>query len=317
MPIDWFTVIAQTVNFAILLWLLKRFLYQPIVDGLDAREAKIAGILQDADKNKTQAHKLQSEYAQKLASIEKKRSEMLANANEEANVERQKLVELAQVAADDMLRKRLAALQHDLHNLKHDIMLKSVAEVYALCRKILAELADSDLEVLLFNKLLQRLQTLDKKQSNELQQALSRTDNSVEVRSVFELSKVQQDSLQQCLQQIMQAESQASIKLNFSLLPKLISGIELSVSGWKIPWSMHNYLAELQQHLDELLALPKLNPDKSGNKHSEQKPEIEAKNKAEKSPNKEPDKKEKKPAKATVKKHASDSSDQNGPKVAQ
>jgi len=278
MPIDWFTVIAQSINFVILLWLLKRFLYQPIVDGLDAREAKIADVLNDADKSKTQAHKLQSDYAQKLASIEKKRSEMLTIAKEEADAERQHLLDAAHVAADDMLRKRLAALQHDLHNLKHDIMLKSVDEVYALCRKILAELADADLDVLLFNKLLQRLQTLDNKQITELQHALSRTDNAVLVRSVFELSQGQKDSLIQCLQQIIQADHQATIALNFSLLPNLISGIELSVSGWKIPWSMHNYLAQLQQHLDELLLLPQPNIDKISDKNpTPKKPDDSAK----------------------------------------
>jgi F-type H+-transporting ATPase subunit b len=267
MPIDWFTVIAQSINFVILLWLLKRFLYQPIVDGLDAREAKIAGILQEADKSKTQAHKLQSEYAQKLAAIEKKRREMLSTAKEEADAERQLLLDAAHVAADDMLRKRLAALQHDLHNLKHDIMLKSVAEVYALCRRILTELADSDLEALLFNKLLQRLQALDSKQTTELQRALTRTDNSIVVRSVFELSTNQKKRLQQFFQELLGTEKQTNITLSFSLLPDLINGIELSVSGWKLPWSMHNYLAQLQQHLDELLLLPQPNTNKSPDYH--------------------------------------------------
>ncbi|HAB91660.1 MAG TPA: F0F1 ATP synthase subunit B, partial [Pseudomonas sp.] len=42
MSIDWITVLAQIANFLVLLWLLKRFLYRPILDGIDAREAEIA-----------------------------------------------------------------------------------------------------------------------------------------------------------------------------------------------------------------------------------------------------------------------------------
>ena len=42
MLIDWFTVVAQVVNFLILVWLLKRFLYKPILDAIDAREKRIA-----------------------------------------------------------------------------------------------------------------------------------------------------------------------------------------------------------------------------------------------------------------------------------
>ena len=35
MLIDWFTVAAQVVNFLVLMWLLKRFLYKPIVYAID------------------------------------------------------------------------------------------------------------------------------------------------------------------------------------------------------------------------------------------------------------------------------------------
>ncbi|MCH9698254.1 MAG: F0F1 ATP synthase subunit B, partial [Gammaproteobacteria bacterium] len=42
MLIDWFTVSAQIINFLILVWLLKRFLYQPILNAIDAREQRIA-----------------------------------------------------------------------------------------------------------------------------------------------------------------------------------------------------------------------------------------------------------------------------------
>ena len=48
MLIDWFTVGAQAVNFLILVWLMKRFLYKPILDAIDAREKKIAQTLADA-----------------------------------------------------------------------------------------------------------------------------------------------------------------------------------------------------------------------------------------------------------------------------
>jgi hypothetical protein len=43
MLIDWFTVGAQIVNFLILVWLLKHFLYKPILNAIDAREKRIAG----------------------------------------------------------------------------------------------------------------------------------------------------------------------------------------------------------------------------------------------------------------------------------
>jgi F-type H+-transporting ATPase subunit b len=55
MLIDWFTVGAQAINFIILVWLLKRFLYKPILDAVDAREKRVATELADADAKKAEA----------------------------------------------------------------------------------------------------------------------------------------------------------------------------------------------------------------------------------------------------------------------
>src|SRR5690242_10584284 len=38
---DWWTIGLQTINFAILVWLLHRFLYKPVLAMIDARKAEI------------------------------------------------------------------------------------------------------------------------------------------------------------------------------------------------------------------------------------------------------------------------------------
>ena len=52
MKINWFTVIAQVINFLMLVWLLKKFLYKPILDAVNEREKKITDQLKDADDKK-------------------------------------------------------------------------------------------------------------------------------------------------------------------------------------------------------------------------------------------------------------------------
>ena len=252
MPIDWFTVGAQIFNFLILVWLLKRFLYQPILTGLDAREKKIEQILQDADMTKAQAQKLQTEFAQKVQLIEQHRSAVLAKANEDAVIERKKLFDAAQSAADELLSKRLAALQQELASLQHDIARKSIAEVYSVSRKILNDLAGTDIQQAMLDKLIQRLTALKKGQYVELANALPNANNEMLVRSAFELAPKQKAALQQCIQVTFSSQATPPIQLRFSLVPELISGIELSVSGWKIPWSTYNYLEILQKRVAEL-----------------------------------------------------------------
>lgn len=77
MLIDWFTLIAQLVNFLILAWLLKRFLYHPIVAALDAREKKIASELQHATMVEDEAKKSMSELKQKHDALDKQRTQIM------------------------------------------------------------------------------------------------------------------------------------------------------------------------------------------------------------------------------------------------
>ena len=65
MLVDWFTVGAQAINFIILVWLLKRFLYRPILDAVDAREKRVATELADADAKKAEAVKERDEFQHK------------------------------------------------------------------------------------------------------------------------------------------------------------------------------------------------------------------------------------------------------------
>ena len=55
MHIDWFVFFAQIVNFLILVWLLKKFLYSRIIKAIDDREAKITATFEEAEKSRGEA----------------------------------------------------------------------------------------------------------------------------------------------------------------------------------------------------------------------------------------------------------------------
>ncbi|MEZ4640979.1 MAG: hypothetical protein R2856_39490 [Caldilineaceae bacterium] len=64
MLIDWFTVIAQIINFVVLLLLLRRFLYGPIIRAMDEREHHIAEELAAAECKQQQAEQEARHYRQ-------------------------------------------------------------------------------------------------------------------------------------------------------------------------------------------------------------------------------------------------------------
>ena len=172
MLIDWFTVGAQVVNFLILVWLLKRFLYRPILNAIDLREKRIAAELADAAAKQTGAQKERDEFQHKNEDFDRQRAALLRQATDEANAERQRLLDDAREAAADLSTKRQETLRNDAHNLNQAISRRTQQEVFAIARKALMDLATTSLEERLAEVFIRRLQEMDGKTKASLTAAL-------------------------------------------------------------------------------------------------------------------------------------------------
>jgi len=146
MKINWFTVIAQIVNFLILVWLLRRFLYKPILNAIKEREQKIATQLKDSNAKMAQAKKEQDEFKQKNDAFDKQKSGMMAKVASDAETERQKLLEEARNQANALSAKIAEASKKSLEQMKNGIIQKTQDEVFAISRKTLSDLASAGLE---------------------------------------------------------------------------------------------------------------------------------------------------------------------------
>ena len=146
MLIDWFTVGAQALNFLILVWLLKHFLYKPILNAIATREKRIAKELADADAKKAEAQKEHDEFQHKNEEFDRQRAALLTKATEEAKAERQRLLDEARKAADAASAKRQESLRRDAHNLNQAVSRLTQQEVFAIARKTLSDLATTSLE---------------------------------------------------------------------------------------------------------------------------------------------------------------------------
>jgi F-type H+-transporting ATPase subunit b len=249
MLIDWFTVGAQALNFVILVWLLKRFLYKPILDAIDAREQRIAAELNDADTRKAEAQQERDEFQRKNEDFDQQRDALFNQTILDVKAERQRLLNEANLAADALSAKRMEALRKDVLNLNQAINRKTQQEVFAIVRKTLTDLASTSLEERLAEVFTRRLQALDGQAKANLAEALKSTSEPALVRSAFDLPAVQQAAIQNTLNDTFSAE----IKLRFETVPDIISGIELSANGWKVAWSIADYIAGLEKNVTELL----------------------------------------------------------------
>ncbi|MBC7573130.1 MAG: F0F1 ATP synthase subunit delta [Herminiimonas sp.] len=253
MLIDWFTVGAQVLNFLVLVWLLKRFLYKPVLDAIDAREKGIASRLAEAQVKLTDAATQQAQYTQKSQVFDQERAALLQQATAAAATERQRLIDVARQAADDLKAKRQNALVTEQLALKLEIGRRTGAEVMAIVRKTLADLAGASLEEQIVAAFMARLQTLGDPRRQQLVAAIQAAQSAgspIQVRSAFELATPQRSAIQAALNALVTDP----VMLHFESAPALIGGIELNAGGWKLAWSITQYLGGLEKSIAALLA---------------------------------------------------------------
>jgi F0F1-type ATP synthase membrane subunit b/b' len=157
MLIDWFTVGAQVINFLVLVWLLKRFLYRPILDAIDAREQRIAAELADADARRAEARQERESFQHKNQEFDQQRAALFAHAMDEAKSERRRLLDETRQAADAMRAKRQEALRQEAEQLNQALLSRTQREVFAIARKTLTDLAGASLDARLVDVLIERL----------------------------------------------------------------------------------------------------------------------------------------------------------------
>jgi F-type H+-transporting ATPase subunit b len=249
MPIDWFTVIAQAVNFLILVWLLKRFLYKPILHAIDEREKGIAAQLAQAEAKKAEAQKERDDFQHKNEAFDQARAALLKKAADDSKAELQRLLDEARKEADALRAKRQEALQTEQRNLNQVIIRWTQKQVFAVARKTLADLAATSLEERMGDELVRRVRALSGAAKEQLAAAFSSSNHQVTVHSTFDLPVEKKSAIECAVKETFAPDAQ----VQFETAPELVCGIDLSTNGRKVSWNIADYLSTLEKSAGELL----------------------------------------------------------------
>lgn len=249
MLINWFTVGAQLVNFGVLVWLMKRFLYQPILRAIDTRERRIATQAADLAQQTIELQKVREALKSRTEEFDRERGALLAKATTEATSQRERLLSDAHHDADAIRIQQQAATQQDAVALSDTMTHLATAEIFDVVRKTLRDLANADLEERVGAVFTRRLRALDARTKEALGAALGHLDGTAIVRSYFQLPDGERATIQNAINETFSAD----IPLRFETAPETICGIELTAGGQKLAWTIEEYLRLLQE---KVVALP-------------------------------------------------------------
>jgi len=247
MNINWFTVIAQVINFLILVWLLKKFLYKPILNAIDEREKKITEKLKDADAQKAAAQKEQDDFKKQNEDFDHQKKALMDKAVSNATSQKQQLMDAAKKEADSMRTNLEHAAKEKQKHDNLEMSEKIQQQVFAITRKALGDIASISLEEQSANTFNNHLKALKDDEKKQFTEAFKSNSNAILVRSAFELTAKQQGEINDAVNETLNEK----IQLQFKTAPEIISGIELSTNGYKLSWSLSAYLNSLKNDISE------------------------------------------------------------------
>ncbi|MEP6677455.1 MAG: hypothetical protein ABJA78_20000 [Ferruginibacter sp.] len=245
MKINWFTVIAQVINFLILVWLLKKFLYNPILNAVSEREKKITDQLKDADDKKAIAQKEQDDFKKKNEEFDQQKKSLLDKALADANAQKQQIMDAAKAEAITLSTNMEKAAKEKLENDHVEITEKAQKQVLTIARKVLTDIASASLEEQSTHTFIKHLNEIKDAEKKKFIDAFKSASNTILVRSAFVLPAKQQGEINNTINEILSAKT----KLQFKTAPEIVSGIELSTNGFKLSWSFSEYLNSLAKSI--------------------------------------------------------------------
>jgi F-type H+-transporting ATPase subunit b len=256
MQINWFTVIAQVINFLVLVWLLKKFLYKPILKAVDDREKKIASEIKDANHLKAEAKKEQDDFTKKNADFDQQKKGLMDKAVADVAAMRQQLLDEAKDAANKLSTKIEAASTEKQQTEQAEIAQKTQKEVFAIARKALTLIASESLEEQSVGTFIKRLNDLKDDEKKKFIEAFKSNANlpagrqvPILVSSAFDLPLKQQQDISIAVDAILETHT----TLQFKTTPGIITGIELTTNGYKLAWSFSEYLNSLEKNISETM----------------------------------------------------------------
>ncbi|MBW4935321.1 F0F1 ATP synthase subunit B family protein [Marinobacter sp. F4206] len=244
MSIDWITVIAQIANFLVLVWLLKRFLYQPILNGIDAREAEIAERMGEAEKARRKAVAAEADFVARKNKLLVEDAAIVDAAIKEAERQRDALLAETHQKLEQEHKDWQRHLQREQQKFTAELYRAGADTLYQLVRKALRDLADDQLEERIALHVTAKLEPM----APDLLAAAGRAEEAIASTHVS-LSEGAQATLVRALADLM-----PGIPIRFQVDDDQAPGLVLRIGSTQVAWTVDSYTEELVVLLTDRLA---------------------------------------------------------------
>jgi len=139
MEIHWYQLLFQIINFGILIFVLKKFLYQPIINVIEQRNKKIQDSIKAAEETLKEKTKIEAIKKTAIQEAEKETVKIIKQAHKKANISSKEIIETAREQADQEVAKKLTLLTGKLNQQEAQITSRITDLVIKATSRVLKE----------------------------------------------------------------------------------------------------------------------------------------------------------------------------------
>ena len=239
MLIDWFTVLAQFVNFLILVYLLKRFLYSPIIKAMDEREKKVSDTLKNAKEAEKDARKRAIEIEKERNDLESAKEQMMAKARQEVTQWRKKTIEDARLEVEGLREKWINLLDREKDTFISGARNTIISGIMKIGDKVFNDLASEGIEKQIIKVFLEKLseRSIDMVKNSE--------NSNLLIETGFPLDSAMTGEFREKIMHLL-----PDLKsVDFQVAGVLGTGVRTRVGDNRVEWNLAGYLKEFEKEI--------------------------------------------------------------------
>lgn len=238
MELNWSTFVLEIFNFLVLVWILKRFLYQPVLDIIAQRRTIIENQLAEAEQHHAEANALKEQYEHRLADWELEHEKATDNLHHELEQIRIDQLKIQRAELTEEEEKIRVTQSRQNSQAIRDIEQQALQQGAEFASRLLTEAAGPELQNRLFDILLNELSTMPDEQINALSVKWGEPPEHIQVSSAYPLSDDQRHQLEQALSRV----TELSAPILYDQDKKLLAGLNITIGAWALQLNVRDEL---------------------------------------------------------------------------
>jgi len=244
MNFSWWTFSLQAVNFLILIWLLRRFLFKPVAAIVARRKEEIARGMTEVSVEKQKALNMQHDLQAQLASIEAERQKALEEQRAQLVDERKKMLDEARTEAEKIRSQAAARLSEERAAATQELFAQIIELAVKLAERLLRELAVTSLDHTFLTRVLDYIDHLPAQERDALASHLG--ESSVEITTAHPLDAGEEAEWREQLEKRIGAKAEMRFRAN----PALIAGAEITFPNAILRFNWRDALATAAKEIN-------------------------------------------------------------------